>query len=138
MKVSEQISALEVMAVNPIRYLVSPRIFSGIIMLPALTIIADFLGIFGGYSMIGVHKMGLVSGVYLTNIETLMSSRDIFGGIIKSLFFGIIITSVACCPGGGVHPPEPRRLGLEPPPAARVRERRQPLAFAEHPRTWSV
>lgn len=101
MKVSEQIAALEVMAVNPIRYLVSPRIFSGIIMLPALTIVADFLGIFGGY-MIGVHKMGLVSGVYLTNMGILMETRDIFGGLVKSLFFGIIITSVACYKGMNV------------------------------------
>jgi phospholipid/cholesterol/gamma-HCH transport system permease protein len=101
MKVSEQIAALEVMAVNPIRYLVSPRIFSGIIMLPALTIVADFLGIFGGY-MIGVHKMGLVSGVYLTNMGILMDTRDIFGGLVKSLFFGIIITSVACYKGMNV------------------------------------
>lgn len=101
MKVTEQIAALEVMAVNPIRYLVSPRIFSGIIMLPALTIIADFLGIFGGY-MIGVHKMGLVSGVYMTNMQILMEPRDIFGGLVKSLFFGIIITAVACYKGMNV------------------------------------
>lgn len=101
MKVTEQISALEVMAVNPVRYLVSPRIFSGIIMLPALTIIADFLGIFGGY-MIGVYKMGLVSGVYMTNMQILMEFRDVFGGLIKSLFFGIIITSVACYKGMNV------------------------------------
>ncbi len=101
MKVTEQISALEVMAVNPITYLVSPRIFSGLVMLPALTIIADFLGVFGGY-FIAVYKMGLVSGVYFANMELLVTMKDIFGGLIKSFVFGIIITSVACYKGMSV------------------------------------
>ncbi len=101
MKVTEQISALEVMAVNPISYLVSPRIFSGIIMLPILTIIADFLGVFGGY-FIGVYKMQLVSGVYFSNMELLVTIRDEFGGLIKSFVFGIIITTVACYKGMNV------------------------------------
>lgn len=98
MKVTEQISALEVMALNSVTYLVSPRIFAGIIMLPMLTIMADFLGIFGGY-IIGVYKMELVSGVYFTNIQVLVKLRDIFGGLIKSFFFGLIISSVGSYKG---------------------------------------
>ena len=101
MKVTEQIDALSVMAVNPIDYLVSPRIFSGIIMLPILTIMADFLGVFGGY-IIGVLKLGLISGTYISGVKFLLSTKDIIGGVIKSLFFGTIITSVACYKGMNV------------------------------------
>lgn len=102
MKVTEQIDALEVMAVDPMEYLVSPRIFSGIIMLPSLTIMADFLGVGGGY-LIGVSKLGLVSGTYISGIEELLSLKDIMGGLIKSFFFAIIITSVACYKGMNVR-----------------------------------
>ena len=89
------------MAVNPIDYLVSPRIFSGIIMLPILTIMADFLGVFGGY-IIGVLKLGLISGTYISGVKFLLSTKDIIGGVIKSLFFGTIITSIACYKGMNV------------------------------------
>lgn len=102
MKVTEQIDALEVMAVDPMIYLVSPRIFSGIIMLPILTIMADFLGVFGGY-LIGVSKLGLISGTYLSGIELLLGLKDIFGGLIKAFFFAIIITSVSCYKGMNVE-----------------------------------
>ncbi len=101
MKVTEQIDALEVMAVDPMNYLVAPRIFSGIIMLPSLTIMADFLGVIGGY-IIGVGKLGLVSGTYISGIEQLLSLRDIMGGLVKSFFFAIIITSVGCYKGMNV------------------------------------
>ncbi len=101
MKVTEQISALEVMAVNSITYLVSPRIVSGIIMLPMLTIMADFLGILGGY-LIGVNAMDLVSGTYFSNIKYLLKLKDIIGGISKTVVFGIIITSVSCYKGMNV------------------------------------
>lgn len=102
MKVTEQIAALEVMALNSITYLVSPRIFAGIVMLPMLTMMADFLGIFGGY-FIGVYKMDLVSGVYFTNIQILVTLRDIFGGLVKAFFFGMIITTVSCYKGLNVE-----------------------------------
>ncbi len=98
MKVTEQIAALEVMAINPIEYLVSPRILSGMIMLPLLTILSDFLGILGGY-VVGVYQMGLVSGTYITNITALIKLTDIFGGLVKTIFFGLIITAVSCYKG---------------------------------------
>ena len=89
------------MVINPIEYLVSPRILSGIIMLPLLTILSDFLGIVGGY-LIGVYQMGLVSGTYITNITSLITLTDVFGGLFKTLFFGLIITDVACYKGMNV------------------------------------
>ncbi|BDU50230.1 MlaE family ABC transporter permease [Haliovirga abyssi] len=98
MKVTEQISALEVMAVDPISYLVSPRIFAGMIMLPLLSIISDVFSIFGGY-FIGVYATGLVSGIYFSNMRLLITSTDIFGGVLKALFFGIIIAAVSSYKG---------------------------------------
>lgn len=102
MKVTEQISALEVMAVNPISYIVSPRVFAGIIMLPLLTVMADFFSMLGAY-IIGVHVLGLVSGVYFDNILMFVSLRDFTGGLLKTVFFGAIITSVSCYKGMNVE-----------------------------------
>ncbi|MGM0508149.1 MAG: MlaE family ABC transporter permease [Fusobacteriota bacterium] len=98
MKVTEQISALEVMAVNPVIYLVSPKIIAGLIMLPMLTILADFLGIFGGY-FIGIYSMGLASGAYVSHLEKLLSLNDVLGGLFKSIFFAMIIVFVASYKG---------------------------------------
>lgn len=102
MKVTEQISALEVMAVNPVSYIVSPRVFSGIVMLPLLTVMADFFSMMGAY-VIGVHVLGLISGVYIENVSTFVGLNDFIGGLVKTIFFGAIITSVACYKGMNVE-----------------------------------
>lgn len=102
MKVTEQVAALKVMAVNPIRYLVSPRLLSGLLMLPILTIFADVIGTAGGY-IIGVVQMDMASGTYMDNIEVLLRSKDIWGSILKSFFFGAVITIVSCYKGMSVE-----------------------------------
>lgn len=93
MRVTEQIDALEAMAVNPVQYLITPRVLAGFIMLPILTIIADIVGIIGGY-LIAVLLLGLDSGLYINKITDLVSANDILGGLIKSAVFGIILTFI--------------------------------------------
>lgn len=98
MQTTEQIDALTVMAINPIQYLVSPRLLAGIISFPLLTSVFDVIGIWGGY-MIGVVLMGAPSSSYLNGIATYMTSHDIVIGIYKSLVFGVVVIWVCCYKG---------------------------------------
>src|ERR1700733_4970101 len=98
MQTTEQIDALTVMAINPIQYLVSPRLLAGIISFPLLTAVFDVIGIWGGY-MIGVVLMGAPGSSYMNGIATYMSPHDIITGIIKSLVFGVLVIWVCCYKG---------------------------------------
>ena len=98
MKVTEQIDAMETLATNPIKYLVVPRFLALIIMLPVLTIYSDMVGVFGGY-LIGVYKLGISHAMYMKNTWQPLKYKDVFTGLIKSFFFGIIICIVACYEG---------------------------------------
>ncbi len=98
MRVTEQIDALYVMAANPIKYLIVPRIIAGIIMLPVLTVVADFLGILGGY-FVGVVLLNINSGMFVANILEYLELEDIFHGLTKSAFFGLILTHIGCYKG---------------------------------------
>ena len=98
MRVTEQIDALAVMAANPIQYLIVPRVIAGILMLPVLTIIADFLGILGGY-LVGVILLGVNSGMFVANIIEYLDLADIFHGLTKSVFFGLILSHIGCYKG---------------------------------------
>jgi phospholipid/cholesterol/gamma-HCH transport system permease protein len=95
MRVTEQIDALTTMAVNPIRYLVTPRIVAGLLMLPILSIIATFVGIVGGY-IVGVKMLGINSGVYIARTVDFLTFGDLMDGIVKSAVFGLILALVAC------------------------------------------
>lgn len=95
MRVTEQIDALYTMAVNPVKYLVVPRIIAGVTMFPLLTIVADFVGVLGGY-LVGVLLLGINPGVYLGRTIDFMQVNDIFTGLTKSVVFGLISTLVAC------------------------------------------
>lgn len=98
MTVTEQVDALRTLATNPVKYLVAPRFVSLAIALPILTIYADLIGIFGGF-LLGVNRLSISPGMYLsTTFETLMS-KDIVTGLIKTFFFGMIIALVACYEG---------------------------------------
>ncbi len=94
MRVTEQIDALYVMAANPIKYLIVPRIIAGIIMLPVLTTVADFLGILGSYFG-GVILLKINSGMFVANILEFLELEDIFHGLTKSIFFGLATMSLA-------------------------------------------
>ncbi|HZC46429.1 MAG TPA: MlaE family lipid ABC transporter permease subunit [Candidatus Acidoferrum sp.] len=98
MQATEQIDALTVMAINPVQYLVSPRMLAGVISFPLLTTVFDVVGIFGGY-MIGVGLMGAPSGAYFNNIAAYMSGHDIMTGLCKALVFGVVVMWVCCYKG---------------------------------------
>lgn len=98
MQVSEQVDALTVMAINPVQYLVSPRLVAGVVSLPLLTVIFDVIGILGGY-VIGVDLMGAPSASYFSGIGQNLSAHDIMTGIYKALTFGLVVTWVCCYKG---------------------------------------
>jgi phospholipid/cholesterol/gamma-HCH transport system permease protein len=98
MQSTEQIDALTVMAINPVQYLVSPRMLAGIISFPVLTTIFDVIGIWGGYA-VGVGLMGAPSGAYFNGIASNLSGHDIATGLYKSLLFGVIVMWVCCYKG---------------------------------------
>jgi phospholipid/cholesterol/gamma-HCH transport system permease protein len=98
MKVSEQIEALETMALNPIRFLVIPRFLALLIMLPCLTVIADLAGIFGGF-LVGVFNLKLDPYRYITFSFKFLAWKDVYTGLIKSATFAIIIAMVGCYMG---------------------------------------
>jgi phospholipid/cholesterol/gamma-HCH transport system permease protein len=98
MRISEQIDALELMGLNPYRYLVVPNIIAALIALPLLTAIFDVVGIFGGY-LVGVNLLGLGPGTYFGEMINRVEMRDILEGVFKSLNFGVIISWVCCFKG---------------------------------------
>ena len=93
MKITEQINALEMMAVNPVKHIVTPKIFAGLISLPLLTTIFDLIGIGGGY-VVGVKLLGVNEGAYFGEMVRAVEFLDIYGGFVKSLVNGLIITWV--------------------------------------------
>jgi len=98
MKVSEEIDALEIMAISPIRFLVAPKFLAMMVMLPCLTIWANVMGILGG-SLFGVAQADFTFVRYIrASIDSLLL-RDITTGLIKSVMFGITITAVGCLEG---------------------------------------
>ena len=98
MQATEQIDALTVMAINPVQYLVSPRLLAGLLSFPLLTGLFDVIGILGGYA-IGVVVMGGPAGSYLNGIATNMHADDITLGIYKSLVFAVVVIWTCCYKG---------------------------------------
>ncbi len=98
MRVTEQIDALTVMAVNPYQYLIIPRILAGIIMMPMLTVIFDSIGIIGSY-FVGVELLDIDKGIFMARIVEYVDYHDLFTGLIKAAFFGAILSIVGCYKG---------------------------------------
>lgn len=98
MRISEQIDALELMGLNPYRYLIVPNVLAALISVPLLTAIFDVVGIFGGY-LIGVKLLGVGSGIYFGEMINYVEMKDVMEGVFKSLNFGIIISWVCCFKG---------------------------------------
>ncbi|MFH0772135.1 MAG: ABC transporter permease [Candidatus Omnitrophota bacterium] len=98
MKVSEQIEALEAMALNPVRFLVVPRFLALIVMLPVLTAIGDLVGMFGGY-LIGVYNLKISPGLYISTNFQFLTVKDIMTGLFKSFVFAVIIALIGCYQG---------------------------------------
>jgi len=98
MRVTEQIDALETLATNPVKYLIVPRFVAGLIMLPALSVCADFIGILGGY-FVTVGLFHTSSVVYWKQTWTYVVSADIYNGLIKACFFGGAISLLSSYKG---------------------------------------
>jgi phospholipid/cholesterol/gamma-HCH transport system permease protein len=98
MQSTEQIDALSVMAINPIQYLVSPRVLAGVISFPLLTGLFDVIGIWGGWA-VGVGLMGAPDGPFFNGIRQNMGGHDIATGIYKALVFGVVVMWVCCYKG---------------------------------------
>ena len=102
MRISEQIDALETMDIDPIRFLVSPRIAAALISFPLLTALFDVVGILGGY-LTGSVLLGLNPGIYFARVESSVAMVDVTGGFIKSLVFAVIVVSICCYQGYYTH-----------------------------------
>jgi len=98
MRISEQIDALDAMALNPYKYLIIPNLLAGIISLPLLNAIFVVVGVWGGYA-VGVGLTGVSSGTYFGGIRDFVSAKDILEGLYKSLSFGLLITWISCYKG---------------------------------------
>jgi phospholipid/cholesterol/gamma-HCH transport system permease protein len=98
MRVTEQIDALETLATSPVKYLIVPRFLAGIVMLPSVTIVADIVGILGGY-IVTVKMFNTSSVVYWKRTWDFLETGDIYNGLIKSCFFGASIALISCYRG---------------------------------------
>lgn len=98
MTVTEQVDALVTLGSNPIKYLVVPRYLSFTLMLPILTLFANAIGIFGGY-LICVYRLSIRSSLYMNMTFQTLVYKDLFTGLIKTVFFGMIIALIACYEG---------------------------------------
>lgn len=95
MRVTEQIDALVTLSAHPFKYLIAPRIFSAIVTLPILVLIADIIGVYGGY-LVGIHTLGFSPGSYLKSTFDFLEVQDVMSGLIKAGVFGFIISLMGC------------------------------------------
>lgn len=98
MRVTEQVDALETMAVNPIQYLLVPRVLAGAIMLPLLVMVFDLAGLGGGY-FVAVTVKGLSAGTFISRTQEWLDPEDLVEGLIKGAVFGLYVALVACFKG---------------------------------------
>jgi phospholipid/cholesterol/gamma-HCH transport system permease protein len=102
LRISEQIDALYTMRIDPVRYLISPRIAASIISFPLLTAFFDLIGIIGGY-LTGVLLLGTNAGTYFYRVQSSLDIVDVRGGFIKALIFGAIVSCICCFQGYFCH-----------------------------------
>jgi phospholipid/cholesterol/gamma-HCH transport system permease protein len=98
MRMTEQISALEMMAVHPVKYIITPKIYAGLLSLPLLTALFDVVGIAGGY-LVGVRILGVSEGAFFGEMKRAVEIIDVFGGFIKSVIFGLLIVWICSLKG---------------------------------------
>jgi phospholipid/cholesterol/gamma-HCH transport system permease protein len=95
MRVTEQIDALETLALSPVRYLAVPRLLAATLMVPVVTIFANLLAILGGL-IVAVGRVGMTPHLYFKGMRLFFEVHDIYGGLIKSVVFGMIIAVMGC------------------------------------------
>ena len=98
MKVSEEILALETMAINPVRFLVVQRFIGLLLSLPALTLLAGFTALFGSF-LFGSTRLGIQPDSYLRETLDVLMFKDVYSGVIKALFFAVVISMIGCYRG---------------------------------------
>ncbi len=98
MRVTEQIDALVTLSTNPFKYLITPRLLGGVAMLPLLVLIADIIGVFGGY-LVSVYRLGFNPASYIKQTFDFMHMDDVTSGLIKATVFGFIISLMGCYHG---------------------------------------
>lgn len=98
MCVTEQIDALKTLGVNTTRYLIFPRVMAGLISLPLLVMVADIIGVLGGY-LVSVYRLGFSGHKYINNTLSFLESGDVMSGLIKAAAFGVIVTVMGCYHG---------------------------------------
>ena len=98
MRVTDQIDALSTLSTEPMKYLVAPRLLAGILALPLLVVLADVLGVFGGF-LVATQKLGFTPDTYLISTFTNLRSNDVVSGLIKAAVFGFIIALMGCFHG---------------------------------------
>ena len=98
MRVTEQIDALQTLSTNPFKYLVAPRLIAGFTMAPLLVLVADIIGVFGGY-LVGVYNLGFNPTTFLRQTRDYLEFIDVFSGLVKAAVFGFIIALMGCYHG---------------------------------------
>jgi len=98
MRVTEQIDALSTLSTNPYKYLIAPRLLAGLVMLPCCVLIADIIGVFGGY-LVAVLKLDFNPAVYLKNSWQFLELIDVISGLVKAAVFGFLIALMGCYHG---------------------------------------
>ncbi len=98
MRIGEQIDSLETMGIDPLKYLVSPRILGALVSLPLLSALFDVVGILGGY-LVGVKLLGVNAGVFVGQMESSVELSDIVNGVWKSIVFGLLIAWICTFKG---------------------------------------
>jgi phospholipid/cholesterol/gamma-HCH transport system permease protein len=98
MRVTEQIDALTTLSTSPQKYLVFPRLLSGVLMLPVLVLVADIIGVMGGY-LVSIHRLGFAPGPYLKSTFDFLTRIDVVSGLWKAAAFGFIVALMGCYHG---------------------------------------
>jgi phospholipid/cholesterol/gamma-HCH transport system permease protein len=98
MRVTDQIDALTTLSTNPYRYLVAPRLLAGLAMLPVLVLVADIIGVFGGY-LVSSYKLGFNPASYIQRTIDFMQNKDVIAGLVKAAAFGFIVSLMGCYNG---------------------------------------
>jgi phospholipid/cholesterol/gamma-HCH transport system permease protein len=98
MRVTEQIDALTTLSVNPVKYLVVPRVLAGTLMLPILVLVGDIIGVYGGY-IVSTKVLGFSAGSYLHQTWDVMEQIDVVSGLVKAAVFGFIVSLMGCYHG---------------------------------------
>ncbi|MDR3535659.1 MAG: ABC transporter permease [Acetobacteraceae bacterium] len=98
MRVTDQIDALSTLSTNPMKYLVAPRLLAGVIALPLLVLIADILGVLGGF-IVSTAKLGFNPSTYIMNTVNFVQTGDVVSGLVKAAVFGFLITLMGCYQG---------------------------------------